>query len=180
MVVRQDRDTYLQWLTGKISDEPLSTNDLKLLGLLYSIPFKYIIEYDSRRRDDGVGLRDLFEYETGEAADWNAPCNVLEVLVSIATYVAEDVIGTHYNTRRTYEWFWMMIDNLGLRGVGDVDDPAVKNYICKTVDRWLSRKFDYNGNGSPFPIKRPKEDQRKMEIWKQICAYIVDNPWLER
>lgn len=173
-------DDYFDWLVRKVTNVKPSKDDLGLLAELYFTPFKFVIPNDSHRRDDGLGLRDLYEYETSSRMDWDRPCSVLEVLVSIASYVAEDVIGTHHNAQRTVEWFWMMLDNLGLKDVGDVKDPLIKNYIHGVIDAWLNRDFEFDGTGSPFPIKRPVEDQRKNEIWKQICTYIVDNPWLEK
>ena len=179
MTVEEKKEDYFSWLMSKVVGEFISDNEIEVGRVLYSIPYRYILEFDAHRRDDGLGLREMYEDETGNIALWEEPCSVLEVLVSTALYVAEDVIGTFYNSKRTIEWFWMMLDNLGILGIGDPRDPAVHNYISKVVDKWLDRKFDYDGTGSPFPIRRPSEDQRKIEIWKQICAYIVDNPWLE-
>ena len=183
MVYYGGADDYFHWLTRKVIGVKPDRSSTMLLRELYSIPFKVVIPNDSHRLDDGIGLRDLYEYETGKPANWVMPCSVLEVMVSIATYVAEDVIGSHYNSERTSEWFWMMVDNLGLRGIGGDDgvgSSTVRNYIHGVVEAWINRDFEYDGTGSPFPIKRPSEDQRKIEIWKQICTYIVDNPWLEK
>lgn len=173
------REDYFYWLISKVVDERSSRNDLDLTRLLYSIPFKVVVSNDSNREADGIGLRSLYEYETGNELRWMGDCTVLEVLVSIAKMVGEDVLGTYYHEDRVFEWFWMLIDNLGLRGVGEVEDVSSRNYICELVDKWLSRKFEYNGRGSPFPLKRPPEDQRTVGIWKQICMYLAENPWLE-
>ena len=166
------RDDYFDWLCSKVVDGYPDSSDEKLLRQLYSLPFVYVIANDSHRYDDGIGLRSLYRYETDNEVVWEGPCSVLEVLVSMAKMVGEDVLGTYYNDKRTYEWFWMMVDNLGLRGVGEVEVEGI-------VGTWVNREFDYDGRGSPFPLRKPPEDQRTVEIWKQICNYIYENRWLE-
>ena len=47
--------------------------------------------------------------------------------------------------------------------------------IDDILDRWIERKFSRNGKGSPFPLKKPKKDQRKVELWYQMQGYICEN-----
>ena len=39
----------------------------------------------------------------------------------------------------------------------------------------LAREYSDNGHGGLFPLKNPKKDQRKVEIWYQMTEYINEN-----
>ena len=167
-----ERDAYFEWLVSKIGDGKIDHLRMRILRKLYFMPFYYNIPNDAHRYEEAVCLRDQYSYETGIMCDYEGPCNVLELLVSLAKMVSEDVLGTFYHENRTFEWFWMMIDNLGLLSVRPAE-------VERIVKKWVDRDFEFDGRGSPFPLRDPPEDQRTVEIWKQICNYIFENQWLE-
>ena len=39
----------------------------------------------------------------------------------------------------------------------------------------MLRQFQYDGRGSPFPLKRPYEDQRSLDMVRQLNAYVLEN-----
>jgi hypothetical protein len=62
-----------------------------------------------------------------------------------------------------------MINNLDMDWL-DPDD------ILDCIDRFLSRKYDYNGVGGIFPLRKgASEDQRNVEIWYQMQSYLMEN-----
>ena len=168
----QELDGYFFWLVDKISNGEVGHDRMAMLKQLYFWPCYYSIPNDGHRYEEAMNLRERYTYETGNICCYEGTCNVLELLVSLAKMVSEDVLGTFYHKNRTYEWFWMMIENLGLEYV----DDGLRREI---VRKWVERDFDFDGYGSPFPLKNPPEDQRNVEIWKQICNYIFENQWLE-
>jgi hypothetical protein len=60
-----------------------------------------------------------------------------------------------------------MCQNLGILG-------ADESTIRERAERMVARGYDENGNGGLFPLKNPKEDQRKVEVWMQLNAYIIE------
>lgn len=71
---------------------------------------------------------------------------------------------------RTSQWFWGMINNLGLNGMTDRSYDA--EYVERTVDRFLNRDYEPDGRGGLFRIRNCGKDLRKAEIWHQLCWYL--------
>lgn len=167
---------YYQWLLDKINGytEPYYNYSL-LLSELHSIPFTYSIAMDGNRASDGVRLRwtfmdeenipDLF-YKDG------IECSVLEMLISLSIRCDVDIMGDN-DGKNVYAYFWIMIQNLGLDKC--TDDHFDPNYVHQQIRKWLDRSFRRNGEGSPFPLQRCRTDQRKIEIWFQMNAYLNEN-----
>jgi hypothetical protein len=72
------------------------------------------------------------------------------------------------------EWFWLLLDNLHLSQLSDARS-GVSNKVQKTIDIFLSRKYQPNGFGGLFPLKHPIQNQQEVEIWYQFHAYIYEN-----
>lgn len=178
MVFRMEKETegngYFKWLCDKIGCNGARK---KLIRQLYSIDFTYKISNDVNRLSDGAGLRDLYQLETGRPANADFPISVLEVLIGLSKRLAEDVLGDQDNTGLSAVWFWRMLENLGvMKYVGGKYDRGA---VCIIIERWMSRDFTPRGKGSPFPLKRANDDQRKVEIWSQVMNYLAENPQYE-
>jgi hypothetical protein len=113
-------------------------------------------------------LRGDYEIDIGTTlslADLDAPCSVLEMLIALATrfaYLTFDPING--SEPKKVESFWELINNLKLssfhtKNVGIIND-------------FLERQYSSDGYGGLFPLEFPKEDQRHVEIWYQMMAYI--------
>ncbi len=147
--------------------------------MLFIKDFYSPIDLDNNRAVYGLLLRDTYISETGsgkeELADLGC-CSVLEMLVALAISIDNDLMIDTYHPNRTAEWFWMMIDNLGL---GSYDDYKysyeAKEEISYIVDTFLERKYLYDGKGGLFPLKNPRTDQRMVEIWFQMQSYFYEN-----
>jgi hypothetical protein len=66
-----------------------------------------------------------------------------------------------------------MIGNLGLLGCVDADPPD-ESVISDIVDRVTDRRYATNGAGGLFPLQNAEQDQRKIELWYQANAYLLE------
>lgn len=148
----------------------------KLLSRLHSIDFIYIIGMDGNRAEDGVNLRYRFGYENGYRDSMiaayldNKSCSVLEMLVALAIRCEEHIMEDSDIGDRTGEWFWLMIENLGLRDMNDARFD--RRYVDETIDIFLNREYKRNGEGGLFIVKDCHRDLRSVEIWYQMCWYL--------
>lgn len=161
-------DRYFEWLIDKIEHNGLAKNHYSLLEELHEIDFVWSVPNDDNRSIDGEHLRDRYGWDGHFSG-----CSVLEMLIALAERCEFNIMGEPGDEDRTYKWFWEMLDNLGLLYFDDdhYDSAAVNSIVRK----WLDRKYSPNGKGGLFPLKRPAKDQRKVEIWFQMCAYLDEN-----
>lgn len=71
---------------------------------------------------------------------------------------------------RTAQWFWNMINSLGLSSMTDYNFNEW--LVNDVVTRFLKREYDPDGKGGLFTIKRWNRDVRDVEIWHQLMAYL--------
>lgn len=174
------KEKYFDWLCkivlGNYQVKGVSYN--RLIQYLYSREFTYSISMDGNRYEDGINLRYRFGDENGYSdAEVNAtlddrPCSVLEMMIALCLRCEEHIIGEDSYGDRTGQWFWGMILNLGLSSM--TDQKYDQYYVKAVVDRFLDRKYEPNGKGGLFTIRRPKYDMRDAEIWYQAMWYLND------
>ncbi len=46
--------------------------------------------------------------------------------------------------------------------------------IEEIIHNFVWRTYDSTGYGGLFPLDDPKEDQRKVEIWYEFCAWVEE------
>jgi len=163
------RNKYFNFLCGIV--DPFKGEDRSLLRHLHDIPFYSLVPNDDNRGIDGEKIREIFiDQEGPQALSFlpDRPCTLLEMLIGLSIRL-EFESGNSYWEKRPDEWFWILIDNLGLADGRYSYDEV--DYICDVL---LRREYKYNGDGGLFPLKYPKEDQRKVEIWYQMSAYILE------
>lgn len=164
---------YLQYLIDLVDGEEDYSN---LLRQLFSIEFYAIVPNDDNRIADGLNLREIFFDEEGlkqpPESFLDLPCSMLEMMIGVSFRLEYDSVDSYWE-RPMEEWFWVLIDNLELGDYSDYgpyDEEAVAN-IC---DIFLRRGYRRNGKGGLFPLKYAKKDQRLVEIWYQMSAYILE------
>lgn len=146
----------------------------RVFEFLHNTEFAYILERDGNRYDDGVRLRDAYEIPeefSDNLADefMDKPCSVFEMLIGLAIRVDDEFIGDP-KEEHPEEFFMEMVRNLRL------DKYRNCSRKCEDIIHvWLNRRFDRDGNGSPFPLKNPIRNQRDVEIWDQMMTYINKN-----
>jgi hypothetical protein len=166
-------DQYLTWLyahVAKVQERQKHRSYWLLLGHLYRKEFTWLIPGDRNRAEDGRELRRRFADSQGLdiAGDiWlDLGASVLEVLFDLSYRLS-------FNLDRTPEyWFWVLIDNLGLKDQTDAkyDEEEVEDVL----DQLLWREYSANGVGGLFPLRYAEEDQRHLEIWYQLNAYVLE------
>lgn len=168
------KNRYLDWLCDLI--HPIAHH--KLLAHLHGVDFFYKIALDGNRAEDGVELRYrfgcLFRYPEAEIAAYldDRPCSVLEMMVALAVRAEEHIMVNPDIGNRTAEWFWGMVESLGLGSM--TDERFDVNYVDKLIFRFLNRQHKPNGEGGLFTIKNYRRDLRSVEIWYQMCWYMND------
>ena len=183
-------ESYFWYLISIINDErDICSNYNSLLQKLYSTEFIWSNPMDSNRAVDGLDLRYTFAKTTAEkkwvlnvlcdideSMEPNSHANVLEVLVALAKRIEDDIMHRELVGDRTSIWFWAMIRNSGLYEITDsayIDSAKTcDNYVEYRLDCIMNRKYESNGFGGLFPLIDPKEDQRNVEIWYQMAAWI--------
>lgn len=175
-------ELYFEWLYSQVGDTQ-ATNPSRtywcMFRLLFTKEFVWIVPNDENRLEDGKDLRQEFVDELNlrnvDQVWMNLGCSVLEMLVALSRRLAFEGEG------ESSSWFWIMIENLGLNRYNDRKKSRSRQFpeqeIHEIVERLIWRNYDHDGNGGLFPLRNPQDDQRKVEIWYQLCSYIVERSY---
>jgi hypothetical protein len=162
--------TYFNWLCAKVQKHRSSHIYRDLLWIVHTTEFTWVLPEDKNRAEDGVELRLDFLRESrveSESQWFSQPCSVLEVLVAFANRAS---FQTDIPVR---DWFWKLMDNLDLGEYRQVS-RSDEIYIREKLHTFIWRTYDPSGYGGLFPMRWPKSDQRKVEIWYQFFEYLED------
>lgn len=179
------RDSYFHWLCGLVNADDPNCSYYDLMRILFDTEFRWSIRNDENRAQDGILLRGTFlkssDSEGAGIGDIQGPCTVLEMLIALATRIDIDIMWDPDKGDQTMRWFWEMVQNLGLDGFDDDDFEGEDGYrfVPFIVDRWLDRRYRWDGIGGLFPLKNPTCDQRETEIWYQMNVYMIENYGVE-
>ena len=137
-----------------------------VLQALFNTPFEAKVAKDENRLKDCRYLREKFGWPTVN------PGNCLEVLIVVARDM-EDILYDDRHGNRTVEWFWLMMSNMGLTEYTNAryEDTAVLDII----DKFVQRKYKTNGEGGPFPLRRPPNNQRRADLFMLMNYYVNEN-----
>lgn len=173
MMTMRINNEYFEWLCEVVCGDRFHKNISyeRLLNCLHSIEFRTVISNDINRAKDGVDLRRRYYLYTGQRAHMNGcPCTVLEMMVALTIRCEESIMDNPSYGDRTKQWFWSMINTLGLSNMDDAhfDEDIVR----QKIDIFLDREYEPDGQGGLFRIKHCRRDLRKVEIWYQLCWYL--------
>jgi hypothetical protein len=175
------RDTleerYLTWLLDLVSDPAArikSRTHRRLLRQMHNTIFVAIVPHDENRIADGIDLRYEFlancEDVQGDPNWTRSPCTMLELLVVLSRQLAFEM------DESPVIWFWHLIEVLGLKHFNDREyDGHAAEEIEEILNRVIWRTYSSNGSGGLFPLRNPPRDQRKVELWYQLNAYLLEN-----
>lgn len=168
------KDEYFKWLTSQICGSRYSSSISyrKLFRYLHDTDFRFVLPMDENRAEDGISLRYHFAVEIGYEhipESLYGPCSVLEMLIALSMKCEDYMDDTDYGDR-TKQWFWNMLKNLGIGCMEDsiFDERLVRN----SLERFMNRTYEPDGQGGLFTIKNCPHDLRNVEIWHQLCWYI--------
>lgn len=170
-------ERYFDWLYSNVAD-PRERNPLRSYKLLcerlYRTPFEWDIRNDENRAEDGRALREEFlEFSHEHHPDYNwmvLDTSMFEMLIALSRRAA------YQTDLSSEEWFWLMIKNLELnKYVDDRYHEAVDDAVIRSLRRVINRDYHPSGRGGLFPLRDPERDQREVELWYQLSAYILEN-----
>lgn len=172
---------YLKWMTRLVSDESIYPNGLfnNLISHLHNIEFRYILERDANRTQDGIDLRYRFAYENDidpfliDEYLLSDHCSVLEMMIALANRCEESIMDNPSMGNRQSKWFRAMVYSLGLSSMHDYEFFD-SEFVDEKINKFMNRDYKTNGSGGLFTVKNPPRDMRDVEIWYQMCWYIDD------
>lgn len=176
-------EQYITWLYSKVG---LGTREYgcfwRVIRRLFAIPFPVIVNRDINRVTDAEHLRMDFVHEYHidvRRSDFTQRrVSVLEVLVAFALRIQSDIMWDPDDEDRAPLWFWSMIENVGvdLRKYQDgyFNAECMVN-LDEMIEKAIYRDYQKTGMGGFFPLKNPKKDQKKVELWYQMQFWIDEN-----
>lgn len=170
---------YHRWLISLVDDEigTMAYDYSQLMGFLSDISFKWTMDMDKNRAEDGLQLRYEYDYSFGgrgisvseELED--VPCSVLEMLVALSLRCYDEFLsGFDEETASPHRVFFDMITNLGLSG--ERDDRFSFDFCLKKCNKFLKREYQRDGYGNIFRVNPKDLDCRDTEIWWQMMRYV--------
>jgi hypothetical protein len=169
-------ERYLTWLYGQVANvkaRARSRTFWSLLRQMYKKEFVWLVPNDDNRISDGRDLRYEFlaehQDEQGDPEWIGLPCSMLELFIVLARAVAFEMDDD------MRIWFWHFIEVVDLERYNDRDyNKDAEEAIDETLDRIIWRNYSPSGKGGLFPLRDPKQDQRKVELWYQLNAYLLE------
>jgi hypothetical protein len=172
-------DRYFRWLCKRVdtSRHSRATHTYTMLcDRMHRIIFDDSVPNDDNRAADGKELRRTFlgdlddRYRRDVELFMEPEASLFEVIVGVcgrANFIVE--IGEP-------AWFEIFLKNLDLDTYSDVNFTSRDELrVIRILHRLNDRKYTPSGRGGLFPLKIPSFDQRKVEIWFQMAAYMTEN-----
>jgi len=169
-------DLYFEWLYGQVAsvrNRNPRRGYWNLCRQLYTTPFVYFVPNDDNRALDGIALREEFAEDNAIdlSREWQSlDCSMLEMLIALARR------GSFQDGADPVGWFGIFLKNLDLYEFTDqVYNERIAQEVEQTLRRINDRTYDEDGRGGLFPLRNPKNNQRKVELWYQLAAYLLEN-----
>ena len=158
-------EQYLTFLESQIAF-PRGKTYWDLVRVMHEREFDaWFIPNDDNRIMDGHDVR-IEWLMSFDGSGLQGPVSFLEVLIGLSRRLAflagESAEG----------WAWQLLCNLELHGM---KDPLSRYKTAKLEDIMYAviwRTYEPDGTGGFFPLTHPRGDQRRIEIWYQLNAYV--------
>lgn len=166
-------DQYFEWLyshIGSVRNRNPARSIWHLSHQLYTKEFVWLIANDDNRVEDGRELRQEFMEQRSPneiPREWlDLGCSMLEMMIALGRRASFEANGT------PGDWFWQFLKNLDIFIYDDAYDYLATAHVERVLERFIYRNYDSSGEGGIFPLRRAERDQRKVELWYQMAAYI--------
>lgn len=173
-----EQEKYFEFLVEAVELDDRTERFSLLLEHLFNVPFvldkSYVLDED--RVQNGLSMRENYAFRTfTKQVDYDrfldsfryGKISVLEFLVSLSDKMSETI---YFDSHRG-EFFWQIIDNLGLDCMNDeeFDSKIVDNVLEILFERRYSR--DGSGGGM-FYVPNSKFDFTKMDFMHQANVWL--------
>jgi len=170
-------ELYLKWLYAEVANPRFrspSKTYWTLFRQLYKTEFAWWVPNDDNRAEDGKDLRGEFmnihRIHSVDEAWIGMGCSMLEMLVALARGATFETGGY------ARDWFWQFLENLDLAKCTDAAyNGRVESYVEQVLNAVIWRQYGFDGQGGLFPLEAPRTDQREVEIWYQLNAYLMEH-----
>lgn len=159
---------------------------------LHQAPYKVLTTLDDNSMSDVKMLRYWYANRHSNYKDYSGiakpGASLLEVLIALVQRFDTDVMMNPDGEDRSARWFWLIMNNTALDIFNDsyfsptMNDDGRYEYdttgdkICSgIIENIINRTYEFSGEGGCFPLKNPKSDQRKVDLWHQMHAFFVEN-----
>jgi hypothetical protein len=172
-------ERYLDWLYSLVapvtSRNPARSYRL-LFEHLFKTPFLWFIPNDDNRIEDGRELRLEFLEQfnlTVDDPNWmELDVSVMEMLIALSRRTA------YWSESSADFWFWQFLEKLEIRQYTDsVYRDENGGNVDEVLDCLINRTYTSSGLGGLFPLRRAMKDQRTVELWYQMSAYLLENDY---
>lgn len=168
-------DQYFEWLysfIGSVKNRNPRRSHWDLARQLYTTPFTWFVPNDDNRVADGLELRETWmaaaALEEVDSLWLEEPCSMLEMLIALAHLASYETNGA------PGVWFWHIMHNIELDRITDhVYSAQEHQFVKETLERIIQRTYAQNGTGGLFPLSSAHQNQRQVEIWYQLAAYLL-------
>ena len=164
-------ESYLNWLCAQVGSVDGKSHS-RLLEQLFLKEFVWFVPNDDNRAIDGRELRQEFLGEERADVDpdfTGCGCCMFEVFFGLARRMEfEDL-----EERDCQFWFWHLIKNADLYRFDDKKRPF-QDTVDEILEKIIWRTYGPDGQGGLFPLKNPCDDQREVELWYQMSAYLLE------
>ena len=171
------RRSYFIWLLDFVGCTRADKVEYsKLFKEMMDREFEWTVFNDDSRMRDGLSLRQLYHEEVMGAWDaWldQAHCTMLEMVVALAHRCEWDVMHDDDIGDRTNFWFWEMLRNSGLMWYDNTNFDRFQ--VRRILDRIVERRYDSDGNGGLFLVKKSGQNLREVNLWYQMHWWLKEN-----
>lgn len=168
------KESYLLWLENELTREGNHPDRsyFELVYLMFQTEFKWSVDMDDNRLADGMELRAEFAHSHHNASRTGmnhlGPCSFIEVLIGLSRRLAFVAGGT------APRWAWQLLVNLHLDQMWDHLSGSKSRMASHIMDVVIQRDYAPNGDGGFFPLAWADRDQRQVELWYQLNAYVEE------
>jgi len=164
-------ERYFYWLYGQVVSVKSRTSHRTYESLLRQFHNKEFVGWvpnDYNRAKEGQQLRQEFLTAEGiEVTGTHPGCSMLEMMIALSRRLSFET------ERRPKWWFWHLMKNLGLENYSD-DMAFTQEEVDEILDAVIWRSYSPTGAGGLFPLENPQQDQREVELWYQLNAYLLE------
>jgi hypothetical protein len=169
---------YFNWLYNRVfavKDVESQFSYTLVCDRMHTTIFKVLVPRDENRAADGAELRNEFlrksnGHELDKVDVMYQDASVFEVLVGLAGR------ANRMMDLPEPDWFSIFLFNLSLDLYNDeycLNRPTWR--IGSKINVFNDRRYRADGGGGLFPLRRPVRDQRRVELWYQMGAYMTEN-----